>query len=539
VRAITSSREGYLWIGTAGGIARFDGSRFELLQREGTAAPPHAAVEALFEDSAGRLWAAFTGGVLLFWEDGAFHAVSAPAPTGGSEISAIAEDVRGTVWFLWRSGELERFDAQSGACVREAHQFRADVAGSLALDASTGKLWIAAGGDLHSIGPEGVRAGPELPAQPVRIAAHPHGGLAIAAGPNVMRMEPGGGEVRTVARGPWTGHEMERVYADRDGTIWVATAREGLFRTRDGKIVRQETEARRLQAMAVDREGQLWAGAENGLYRLRPRTNSVVNTSTGLPTPAVQSVAEDALGRLWLLSQDWQLRVWDGTNLQPVNVPANERAFRTIGVDGDGYVWIGTWGDGVLRIRAERPEEVHRVAELQGWDVSAAHPLADGTLLIGAAQGLARVRGAQCTVLKGAEGEPLRQIRAVAPGAGETLWIGTLDGELLRMSPRGVQRFTSGDGLPSYRIRCLLETGDGSLWIGTAGGGLVRWKEGRFARVTVEHGLPSDSISQILQGPGGEFLVRVCSRDFSSGSGGAGGMYERQRGARPCRSLCS
>jgi ligand-binding sensor domain-containing protein len=204
----------------------------------------------------------------------------------------------------------------------------------------------------------------------------------------------------------------------------------------------------------------------------------VLNASTGLPTSAVQSVAEDAAGRLWLISQDWQLRVWDGANLHTVKVRANERAFRTISVDGDGYLWIGTWGDGVLRIDPEKPEEVQRPPELQKWEVSAAHPLPDGTVLIGAAQGLARVRGAQCTILTAEGGEPLRKVRAIAPGANETLWIGTLDGDLLRKGPRGVERFTSNEGLPAYRIRCL--AGDGG-WLtldrdcGRRFGAVERW----------------------------------------------------------------
>ena len=51
--AVLQTRDGYLWVGSYGGLLRFDGSEFHNFSTEGAIATP--SIRCLFEDSAGRL----------------------------------------------------------------------------------------------------------------------------------------------------------------------------------------------------------------------------------------------------------------------------------------------------------------------------------------------------------------------------------------------------------------------------------------------------------------------------------------------------
>ena len=70
VRALAQTRDGYLWIGSDDGVARFDGVRFVSFGlREGLRSGP---VRTLFEDSHGTLWIGTAGSGLTRWQDGQF-----------------------------------------------------------------------------------------------------------------------------------------------------------------------------------------------------------------------------------------------------------------------------------------------------------------------------------------------------------------------------------------------------------------------------------------------------------------------------------
>src|SRR6185295_12847503 len=73
VRAIAQTPDGYLWIGTSGGLARFDGLRFVVFARFNTPSMTGDDIRALAVGRDGSLWAATDGGGLLHYKDGRFR----------------------------------------------------------------------------------------------------------------------------------------------------------------------------------------------------------------------------------------------------------------------------------------------------------------------------------------------------------------------------------------------------------------------------------------------------------------------------------
>ena len=107
VSAIVQSREGYLWIGTYSGLARFDGMRFKVFNSTTTPEMFSSRVTSLFEDSTGNLWIGFETGGLMRYKDGRFQSSETPA-WNGRRILSIAEDQAGDIWALGVAGLLLR-----------------------------------------------------------------------------------------------------------------------------------------------------------------------------------------------------------------------------------------------------------------------------------------------------------------------------------------------------------------------------------------------------------------------------------------------
>jgi signal transduction histidine kinase/ligand-binding sensor domain-containing protein len=507
VTAIVQSRVGYLWIGTLGGVARFDGSRFHPLPADLGITPPVPSVSSLFEDQSGRLWIGYRSGSLLFWKDGAYHYIASDSQAWQGFVASMAEDAAGNLWILWQQGALQMLPAGGQRLITvDAGGLTPDNFGALAIDADDGSLWLANGQVLKQlVGGKFIDSPLNLP-KPLRIAPRARAGISLSSASKVLRLRQGRLQM-TSEPGPKQGHEVERVFEDAEGTIWCSTPREGLYRLNGERLEVFETSASHVQAMAVDREGQLWLGAENGLFCLRKRTSQVIGTGAGLPSPGVYSLTAGHDGRLWLLSQSWGVRVWDGTTTRPISWPYNERAARTICAGAGGWIWVGTWNDGVFRINSANPAEVVRAPELMGWEISAMLTLPDGAVLIGGQQGLMRATPEACVPVLLPDGSPIRKVRALATGAGGRLWIATMDGVLLQLTGGNVERYTPAEGLPPFLIRALHETEDQTLWIGTAGGGLLRLKDRQLRRIGKEQGLPSDSISHVETGPNGELWL--------------------------------
>ena len=77
VNAIAETREGYLWIGTREGLARFDGVSFASFDARNTPEIKNSSITALCADRDGSLWIGTDGGGLLRWQGGVFSRWSA------------------------------------------------------------------------------------------------------------------------------------------------------------------------------------------------------------------------------------------------------------------------------------------------------------------------------------------------------------------------------------------------------------------------------------------------------------------------------
>lgn len=512
VTAVRDTRDGYVWLGTYDGLARFDGSRFTVFtQRDGLG---NNGVRALCEDRDGRLWVGTNGGGLVRLERGRFHRLTAADGLPSDIVWSLHEDVNdGSLWIgtnggglaRWRDGRVERYEPTASGRTIAAIAQQAD-----------GTLWLATQADgLRRLAPDGTfstfGANEGLPGGLVAgVAVGRDGGVWGATTTGLFLLRDGRAAPLPAGLAPLGSLLLSTVLEDPLGTLWVGTNGSGIARFAGGRLsflAAAEGVGDSVYALHADGDGRIWAGTNgSGASRLRDGSFVAWSAREGLSRDFAYTTFEDGRGTLWAGSAGGLDR-FTGESFVPASPPTGRTvAVRSIAEGPDGALWVGTYGAGVWRLLGGR---------WQGW--STRDGLAHDTVRAVLVDRRGRVWAATNGGLSVREDEAWRSYRAgeglpsgsligLAEDRDGVLWIGS-DGAGLTSLADGVFRtFTSRDGLASEVVLALHLDAGGVLWVAT-NGGLSRLSAGRFESLTSAQGLPSDSVTQVVEDARGDLWL--------------------------------
>lgn len=528
VRAVLQARDGYIWVATFNGVARFDGVRFKVFNDANTPALRNSLISCLFEDDSGRLWLGSDTGELTWYDGTSFHALEVPRAWPGFPVVGFSESRDGTLWALNRDGFLLRIRGLRGEAIL------GNPAGPLysqVLRDQAGQVWaIRYGGALVRLVAGQEVLAREMPPPPAgfrTIAPARAGGLWLREEQRLRRWDQGKwAEDRGVH--PWGERQAVVLFESSCGEVWVGTRDNGLFVIeRDGSehhITHSEGLVRDLiTSIAEDREGNIWVGSDGGgLDRLRRRALFMVSPPDQWQHCPVTSVSAAREGGLWIGTEGagvYLLREGQFTHLSASNTAA-AKDVRTAVQDRSGRLWVGAevherLMNGLLvQDRSGRLSAgvrgglfLESNGELRPY-TNATDQLnmpsvfytifedREGRLWMGTQSGLLRLSQGRWSDLSG----PLNhaEVRCLTQTPDGALWVGMRGGGVARYSNGKFQQFLRTQGLPYGYAWALLGDTDGSVWIGTPGAGLVRWRNGQFESLTTRQGMPSDYICSIL-----------------------------------------
>jgi signal transduction histidine kinase/ligand-binding sensor domain-containing protein len=510
VTSLTQTPDGYLWVGTLGGLARFDGVKFTTFYTEKTSGLESDRVQALFTARDGSLW------VGLDWRGVArrvgdqFHVIAPVAPHTTGWTTSFAQDASGAVWFgyetpikvsRWVKGQLTAYSERDGLAVGKGGAHENEVAST-----ANGTIWHA---NTAGCGPfDGKRFQSIDPAdgEGGHLARAGDGGMWATRGNRLVHYHPDGSQGTVADVSALFVHVMME---DSSGTLWVGTNNAGLMRFRDGKWARVPVEGGAVSSLFEDREGDIWVGTSSaGVSRLHARRFHLRQTKDGLLDDDTTSVCADNEGRLWLAGRGSMLvRATDATN-RAFNVPSGwpdwPRGIMTVHSDPTGGVWVGT-GHGLLHIR----EGTFRRESLLD-PVTALQVDRNGILWAAIVKGPLVRREAGQDIRMPETGGLIRVISLAEDAVGR-IWAGTEDGLVFQKSgeqfvPVPLPGAGLGDG-----IRFIVPDGPDTVWIGAWRGGLYRWRDGRISRLPNGAGLPMDDLRSLMITPEGDFWVGTAS----------------------------
>ncbi len=512
VTDVIQSRDGYLWLGTRSGLARFDGVRFTVFDNSNTPEMRSPHVTCLFEDSGGTIWIGHDTGELTCYRDGRFQTVPVKASWQGGQIFGIGADVGGDVWLLNEVGELAR--VKDGLVIPSP---QGKIVHLLALARrSKGGFWIQRDdevslledGRLTVIHPDPASTNSSIGG----ISVSTDGGLWVIVGGQVRKWK-NGHWAEDLGTAPWGSIPAHDLIETKEGYLVAATSDSGLhlFFSGQGSLQLSHTNGFPedwITSLCEDREGNLWAGTgNNGLVRLRNGNITTLAPPDRWQGRAVLSVARDSHGAMWVGTEGAGLyRFQDGswTNFDQ-STGLRHRYIWSVLPDVQGKTWAGTWGGSLLGWNGSRFEVLPELADFNA-QIPALFALPDGALLIGTGLGLIRYEPGKMTWLAREPEIALPDVRAVVAAPDGTVWFGLSGGGLGRLQAGTLRQFRLGDGLSNEFVQCLHLESDGTLWIGTLKG-LNRFKNGRFVAITKDQGLANDTICDIEDDGRGYFWI--------------------------------
>jgi signal transduction histidine kinase/ligand-binding sensor domain-containing protein len=492
IQAIAQTGDGYLWVATDEGLARFDGYEFVNFSRL-------HSISALAAGRDGSLWIGSRSG-LTNYSNGRFRTYTRRDGLIDDLVSAVFVDHNGIVWIV-AGGNLSRFDGthfttflhdrdvplRTVRAVTEGKDQQLYVCGNSAV------VRFANGRFETVIGPD-VLSGDF----PSHIQTDRSGNLWLTSARGVIERLPDGTlKSYRANEGLSDAFGLNAIAEDSGGTIWVGTgwglARlEGnrfasLPRTRDGAAVR---------CILEDREGNLWVGSDTGLTRYRDDLLTSLGKSEGLPDNGPSVLYEDKKGVVWAGYDDGLVMMKD-RHATPIRVSNANLFLRHLRETSRGEL-LAPSRQGLIRIK-DGHQTTFVPPDPQGRKtVFDALETKEGSLWLALPNGLGELEGDRFRTVIPAG--PLFQddsFYVLARGADGAIWAGTLSNGLWRYKDGEQRHFTAADGLSSAQIRSLYADKAGTLWIGTLDGGLNAFRDGRFVSYRARDGLLSDNIYSI------------------------------------------
>lgn len=503
VNAIIQTHDGYLWMATNNGLARFDGVRFTVFDRGNTPGIASPRLVSLYEDQRGVLWIGADDGVLIRHHEGVFTSFGSSEGLPADAISHIEEDEQGNLWLHGQLAYITRWrDGKP-----EVHRPEEYLPGRLGHPQVYDRIWWSVDNKGLHLFSRGRRltatTADGLPSLAVRgVYPAQHGAYWITTKAGLTRLEVTAGEnrLRTFGvRGEFpvaTGGGI--AWEDGRGSLWLMVD-SIVTRLKDGRATPFPAVRGSGFCLYEDREGTLWIGLSNGLYRLREPGITAITMREGLVSPFVYSILADRSGAVWIGAWGGGLARWrDGRltiYLDETHPELASSRITSLYEDRRGRIWIGAFG-GVSRFEGGRLRRFSPRPELaETW---AMHEDRAGDFWFGTSSGLLKKSGDGFTLHTAADGLPHNHINAILEDHSGVLWVGTDRGVARRENERWVA-YTERDGLPSGQIRCLYEDAEGTIWIGSYDGGLGRWNNGQLTRYTLNEGLYNNGAFQILE----------------------------------------
>ncbi|HEY2344275.1 MAG TPA: diguanylate cyclase [Xanthomonadaceae bacterium] len=484
VATLAQDRLGYLWVGTQNGIARFDGNRFTLYDRDSSGVDTTLPTSSL-ATADGRVWFGTPRGVLWI---------------GGERVREVGND-GALVSVLDLTQDIrERILAasESGVYVVEGDRLRLDpeIKGpAYSFEHDGAIVWVGGLGAVTRLEENHVERIP-LPDPSLKVLRIVQEGdllwLGTPAGLKWMDLR-----THTLIDVPQAGDEpIGSLLLDTNGNLWVGTVNhlrrrhpDGQWETvDDGDLFSQAW----IDALYEDREGDLWLGSRvQSLVRLRDSAISRIGAREGMADPFTWCLLRDRDGSL-LLGTSHGLVAVDKDGKPGVAVGAESlrsAQVYSLDEDPDGSLWIGTRGGGLALRRDGVVAMPPALAPLAGHQVDAVQHVGDDHW-IATLDGLFRYRGGVLKAIGPHDGSAAAKVRTILARSHDDILVGTEAG-IFHVQGETLARLPGAQALDATFVTRMAWLKPGLLAIATMDRGLGLWRDGHLLLLGKEQGLPT------------------------------------------------
>ena len=493
VRGIVQASDGYIWVATLNGVAKFDGIRFKVFDKSNTPGISSSRFISMVSGAKNDLWLASEDNNVIRYHDGYFTTMGEGAGVRPHSVGAVTTDHHGNVWVV-SGGHVLRWSSSAQRFEREG--FSTD-------DLTFGPLWWMGTGFWAVRGSELLTfSRGHLQSQPLPTALRPAQIRGVAVGGDsavwvntqdarVGRYQNGKLELQSEA--------ILTTFQDPTKREWKVKISPGLLRTLNfpsggvGKGIPYNI-------VIHDNEGNMWVGSESeGLFRIQKQSIRTISSNDGLATDNVYPVMHSRTGDMWVGSWPAGLsRIRDGKVVTALTEKDGLPGLITaLAEDNTGTLWIGSH-NGVKTFVQGRLVTPPGLPTEKLPAVQVIHQARDGAMFFGTPNGIYILDGPNSRWLTTKNGLATDDTRVVIEDHRGDIWIGGYGG-LTRIHNGQFIRWTEAEGLPSNNVRSIMEDRAGDIWIGTYDGGIGWLRNGKWVIFNRANGLHDNGAFQILE----------------------------------------
>lgn len=473
INVIGQTSDGYLWLGTQKGLVRFDGREFHLFSQSNSSGSPIGPVLGLVPDSEGSLWVRLQGPGLLRYRDGRFEDF-----TNSFTIPEVA------VTQMCRSadGRAVLATIMNGTVIFDKGKFTAIVPPPRLPDFLVISM---------TLGPQGQYFLGTRDSGLFRI----RDGLLSA--------------VEDIPR-DW---QVNALFSDAADRLWIGTDK-GLFSWNGRQLahagLNSSLRDRQILSLSRDDKGSVWVGTDRGIYRLDSGDDFLPKEANFVGGGPVPAIFEDRERNIWTATSRGLERL---RNTIFTTFSASDgllaQSNGPVYADTDGRTWFAPTEGGLYW---SKDGTIGRITA-EGLDRDVVYSLAGGNGDLWVARqrgGLTHLRNSQgkwdAVTYTKKDGLPQDSVFTVRVTRDGTVWAGTVNAGVTRISRGRFTTFTAENGLVSNTIAGILEATDGTIWFATPRG-LSGYSNDHWLSFSSKDGLPSDDLNCLFEDSAGVIWV--------------------------------
>ena len=438
IQTLFQDRDGYLWVGTYSGAARYNGRTWQVFTSEDGLA--RNEVMAINQDKRGRILFGTRGGGLSIYNHSTFQNFESNTLPGNSQVEQILVDTKSRIWMATLQGlivvdgrDIRAFGPGNGL---------PDLACHAIFERHDQTLWVGTKQGIARFDGSGFQVPPEQQnkklGEVTTLTESKSSQLFIGTKKGLFTLNQTM-EIEPFRKDPINLQSFRKSKRDHLGHLWFSTEDSGVFQIDNGDV-KEITTANGLAHNIVydimaDRENNLWFGTDDGLNKLSEGPFTTFNKDHGLADNFVATIFESKDNQLWMGGRSGVSVLEEGLFVEKID--SNKLTHLT----------------------------VHSIAE---------HPKT-GQFLFGTAHGLTAVdidNQVYTRYLHGAN-FPLDEVRSVFVDSKDRIWLGGFQG-LVLWEGKTFTKLNHGKQIGNAQVLKVVEDNKGDLWVATRNLGLLR-----------------------------------------------------------------
>jgi ligand-binding sensor domain-containing protein len=460
VQTIYQDKKGYLWLGTYGGLTRYDGKSFVNYSKENGLLDNR--INCIVENNNNEIYVATLGGINKF-NGKTFKSIALKPELSKNQVTSIAVDAQGNLWLCTDGAGVCRYDGRSFSYYSEKDGLVNDYVRSACTD-KNGNIWF------------GTR-----------------NGICYYDGKTFNKPDT------TIAQPS----NVSLVINDKDKNLWFCTYGEGVYKydhqtfsnynEKDGLILDW------IRSATQDEAGNFWFVSKNGVSKFDGKRFLNFDEKNGLLYPNINTVAQDNEGKVWLGTDGKGVFKFTGETFvgYTTHDGLSSDIIMSVTEDSQQNLWFCTYGNGVSRLDPSKNSFTNYTTEhgLNNNIVWTSVTDNKNNIWFGTSDGVCKFDGTRFIPL--ADSLPAKTVYSIYQDKKGNMWFGTTAGVSV-YDGRSYKNFVSGKDNIGKGIKSILEDEHHNMWFASSNG-IYKYDGKTFVGYTTDNGLSDNNVITILQ----------------------------------------